>query len=317
MIDQPTVLILGAGASTAVGYPTGHELTDRIYIKLSTLNNTHIASPLYKAAAAAGFETDHIIAFGKLLLESQALSVDDFLLNNHDFRGIGKFCIAHELIAIEHEDGLKLQGRGSWYRSLRLALGGSLDALRKSELKIITFNYDHSLQHFLYTAFRALGGNASEPGEVKTLIDKLEFLPMHGRLSPLSWQHPKGRSYGPIEDPIHIRECARSILISDEAVGINYSPSAPWDLIEKAKQVLFLGFGFHASNMAKLRLEKFEGSKSIAFGGSVMGLPPLQLADLKRRFGFHAFESIDVIFEKHILSTPIQPGFGAQLISVG
>ena len=134
MIHTPTVFILGAGASAAVGYPIGQELIDDICRKFEQRN------PFFDKALEAGFSENLIAEFRHRLFASQLTTIDSFLALEPDFRGIGRFAIAAELISYEHEAQLLSRGRNSWYRKLRHALGSGLNELRENRIKFVTFN---------------------------------------------------------------------------------------------------------------------------------------------------------------------------------
>lgn len=316
-ITHPTVLVLGAGASADVGYPTGKDLTNRICIKLSTKNNTYKSSALFKAAVEAGFSEDEVVQFGRDFHDSQVLSIDDFLSENLQWHAVGKFCIAHELIEVENEEALKEMGRNAWYRQLRHALGNGLEQLRQSKLKIITFNYDRSLEHFLFTSYRSISRATAQPTGVRECLNNLEFLHIHGQIGSLEWQEGGHRPYGPAKSAMEIREQSRRILIVDESENQRYLSTPPWEIIEWAEQVLFIGFGFAPSNMARLGMERFKKNEKIGFGATTMGLAQVQLSTLKSDFGFKPFDGCAALFGAHVLDDPIKPVFGqTKLITV-
>lgn len=87
------------------------------------------------------------------LQNSVAPSVDFFLENNEKFEEIGKLAIAFELILHEDYKQLRREQKKRWYETLfhLMVQGGRFD---QNRLSVITFNYDRSLEAFL---FRALG----------------------------------------------------------------------------------------------------------------------------------------------------------------
>ena len=117
MISTNTTLVLGAGASIAMGYPTGGELRLEL-LKLTNVDKRQfsIESGLY----AAGEE--HLQGFIDAFRRSQMYSIDAFLARRPEFTDIGKRAIAAVLLEREaacsldrwnHEDG--------WYQYCRAA----------------------------------------------------------------------------------------------------------------------------------------------------------------------------------------------------
>jgi hypothetical protein len=86
MISQPTVLILGAGASMHSGYPSGEELVHQI------LNVTVDYSDF-----PGGWTKENAEAFLKRLQLSGSSSIDAFLGLNDEDVPLGKYLIAKVL----------------------------------------------------------------------------------------------------------------------------------------------------------------------------------------------------------------------------
>ena len=84
MIENSTVLILGAGASTPYGFPTGEELITGI---LRGLNS----NPQKSRLMDAGFESAEINKFRVDLKGSKTFTIDAFLEYRPDMAKIGKF----------------------------------------------------------------------------------------------------------------------------------------------------------------------------------------------------------------------------------
>ena len=58
-------------------------------------------------------------------------------------------------------------------------------------LSIITFNYDRSLEEYLYRVLGALYNRDAEE-----LVQGLSIIHVHGDLGPLDWESQRGRKYG-------------------------------------------------------------------------------------------------------------------------
>lgn len=155
-----TVLVLGAGASAPFGFPTGQALKDRI------CSMTLGQAKSVKLLRTLGFEGNIITDFMVALRESGRPSVDAFLEYRGDFVDIGKAAIACELLPFEKTgrlfgDWIKKRANpdnkeGNWYDYLFevFADGVSFDTFDRNKLSIITFNYDRSIEHYLFTCLK-------------------------------------------------------------------------------------------------------------------------------------------------------------------
>lgn len=143
MISKPTVFILGAGASKPYGYPLGWELRERI---LALPDDCELFPKLDHAP-------NEFIQFKKALAESPAESIDAFLEHRDEFTRIGKHAIAAELLKCEQRERLYDPGNeDDWYRYLfnRMTAGVRFDHFLQNEVSFVTFNYDRSLEEYLF-----------------------------------------------------------------------------------------------------------------------------------------------------------------------
>ena len=268
---------------------------------------------MHNAALAAGYDAGDIERFRSAFHDSQLTTIDSFLNFHPAFRGIGKFAIAHELISVEDEQALLQRGRKSWYRQFRLGLGHGHEHLRQQNIGIITFNYDRSLQHFLYKAYHSVSKSSSGPEEVPLLMSKLGFAHVHGKLSPLPWQNPNGRPYGSPNKPEMYTQAAQGILIADEECTVTYDGVPLTQVIAEADNIVFLGFGYDPSNLKKLGLD--QAQRRIRFFGSGVGLSPTRQMELRTAFRFKAGKSIPAVLND--IGIPYiggnEPDFGGQL----
>jgi hypothetical protein len=149
VIKRPTVLVLGAGASAPFGFPSGRKLRDDIIAGL----RKETAQP-FQLLTAAGFDVNHVASFRDALRRSGQPSVDVFLEYRPEFIPVGKVAVAASLIPYEDETKL-WSGDDNWYEHLWKHLGPSLmDDIAQSHLSVVTFNYDRSLEQFLFSALR-------------------------------------------------------------------------------------------------------------------------------------------------------------------
>ena len=96
MIKIPTVLVLGAGASTDYGYPTGPELRDRILKGLD-----HPGSTMHQQLESVGYDEDRARTFRLAFGRHQLPTIDQFLGEHPEFGPIGTVAIACALFPDE------------------------------------------------------------------------------------------------------------------------------------------------------------------------------------------------------------------------
>ena len=103
MIETPTVLILGAGASKPYGFPAGRELLDEICASLkgNFLRRQWGRDFVELFHPPLNKDLDLITEFRERLYQSSKGSVDAFLEANPDFVEVGKLAIAATLVPRE------------------------------------------------------------------------------------------------------------------------------------------------------------------------------------------------------------------------
>jgi hypothetical protein len=241
MITTPSVLILGAGASKPYGYPTGAELLPRHFSWPTNLNQL-LRTLGITAEGLADFQT----AFW-----ASGLSIDAFLERRDELRTMGRTVIAARILHCESASDL-YPTADHWYELLINKLdAGPFSDIEANKVTIVTFNYDKSLEQYLFTALCNRHKKSYE--EVALLVSKLPIIHVYGDVGPLDWQSDtKGRKYGSGLVPDEVKKAAESINIiaegRDDSTALRHAREA----IERAEKVFFLGFGFHADNMKRL-----------------------------------------------------------------
>lgn len=269
MIMDPTVLILGAGASKPFGYPLGRELLLTIKKELS-YPESH---PLKKALIGLGINEKHIYDFRSELTYADPPSVDAFLEDRRDYIDIGKLAMAICLIRCEKDLTLfnihcEPAQHDSWYRYLMDKMHAlDLDEFKHNKLSIITFNYDRSLEHYLFTTLKHRL-NISDDNCASTL-SCLRIIHIHGRLGALPWQTSGGREYGPNPKPEETRMAAQEIkIVSEKDENANVFNDA-FNMMTQAEKIYFLGFGYYDTNLRRLGMARLVGKKNVTYGTSI------------------------------------------------
>jgi hypothetical protein len=140
-ISKPTVLILGAGASKPYGFPTGEELFDGVR-QLQVHEVSDEISPS---------QSDHAGPLQLAVRSSLHRSLDAMLERRSELVEAGKAYTARRLLRAEAAAREAVaDAPGTWYHILWDAMDlASLEAFRATPLKIITYNYDRSLEYAL------------------------------------------------------------------------------------------------------------------------------------------------------------------------
>jgi len=267
MITRKTVLVLGAGASADYGFPVGNVLKENIVgLDLADPKDGSREHCLRTAICSRGHDVEEFKNFQAALRMSGQPSVDSFLERRQEFMSVGLLAIASCLAPCEQTDRLfPKQGRDpGWYQMLFSALGWSslkagLGGLALSNLTIVTFNYDRSLEHYLATA---LSHSYNVPRH-ECAAKLLQAAPVHhvyGMLGGYPVNPRVGREYTEqLLDPADIQQAAGGISIVHEGSWNDEAFSLARDALREAEVVCFLGFGYAEINLERLTRRKVVG----------------------------------------------------------
>lgn len=252
MIKKRITLVLGAGASKPYGFPTGLELMQEILDDIKP----NVRSEFFKTLRDFDITEDEIDSFYSCLSDSGLLSVDAVLEHRTKFMRVGKIAMTLKLSEYEIEENLfKLDRTGkSWYQHLWIELNVPFDEFDKQKLSIITFNYDRSLEHYLYTKMRKLHSDKPE----SLCADKIKSIPIihvHGQLGEYWEQDDNWRSYekGIFRDQIEIISEQLKVVTEDKSTSPEYNRAH--QILSKSSEIHFLGFGYHLRNLERLKIK--------------------------------------------------------------
>jgi hypothetical protein len=272
-----TVFVLGAGASVPYGLPAGCELND--IIRANAFPYAHHVSTL-------GVDPNALRAFCETVDYAGRTSIDAFLEARRELVDLGKLAIAMVLLPREQTPLLfrdwpqrrlgrvkdpRKEKRGHWYELLfnMLTQGRSFDSIDLSGLGVVTFNYDRSLEHYLFTALANSYGRS--PDEVAARLSGMKIVHVHGSLGLLPWQRTSdGKPIVPYGDssPANVLHARDRIKILHEADQSSADFEEAHSLLVTAKRVYF--FGFHKMNLVRLGLPKMQVGGTV--GGTKCGL---------------------------------------------
>ena len=269
MFQQPTVFVLGAGANYELGFPLGSELMSAVGACMRMKGGrpcTEAADDFMRSIRNRfGDEANNYLNAGQNLVHvmPRFLSIDEamhYLSEDRKSIAVGKGAIVDSILRAERQSKLKLAQSDrpvlsgvekTWVAQFFSMLLSNLtkgDAARIFEnVTIINFNYDRSLEHYLYWALQT---EALIPeADAKEIVGTLAIIRPYGSVGPLNWQTGGGVEFG---------SGLRSIF--DLVDGIQtYTEQRNTQIqrlidqvLDDARLIVILGFGFHRQNLELL-----------------------------------------------------------------
>ncbi len=290
MIEKPTVFILGAGASVPYGYLTGKGLREDICNNFEQrIVNLVNSDPQYSSYSVEPFSKD-AIKLTETFFDSHTLSIDLFLARNPKFAEIGKQAIVTSILESERKSsfGEKMQDifkSQDWYSYLfdkmtaEMSDPESYDKFYRNEVTFITFNYDRSLEHFLYESLRNSFSEAPTD-KIQNQFNKIKIFHVYGVVDKLLWRDGSTK-YREIPSLTTINVLSRNIKIVHERSIPGDDIKAMKDIIKEAKRIYFLGFGYARENLEILGLPAVLGGQQIF--GTAFTFTNNEISEIKRR----------------------------------
>jgi hypothetical protein len=289
LLPEKTVFVLGAGASCAYGFPSGHELLQKV-------GRSAISNPPAFVLAACLAPPDAAKDFGTRLLRSGSNSIDEFVGDAPQFSLMAKCFIAEYLFRRENDaavcpDGTRYRAgeyeKGDWARELiRHLVQGGINQIKPAT--IITFNFDRSFERRIVTAIAARYGVSLE--EAHVAAKPVRVLHASGWMGFPEWVGGDAPSVKTVHwggegpEPSAVKRAADQIVFVHE-------PRADESLIparlaiREARLVCFLGFGFHPANLTALDLSNVvPGACRTEFIGSGLGFSTVEAQAIEARF---------------------------------
>lgn len=255
MIANKTTLIVGSGASVALEYPTGAQLREWI------IGGNWISHDLSEGTKRMQQQLSWRLRL------SLIPSIDAFLAEdaNVDLRDWGIVCIAGALLPCEAR---KKEHPPEWLRLVFNAIRGKKSAERAHRLKIVTFNYDLSIEYFLFHAFR--GAFKLDMSQAKAQLDEsVEIIHVYGQLGQIS-ELGGDREYGSEDYERDITKASKGLKIIGRAPDDEMFKRAH-EVIREAEFLAILGFGYDETNVANLKLVELAKDKHLFSTGWEMG----------------------------------------------
>ncbi len=153
------------------------------------------------------------------------------------------------------------------------------EKLQENQIRFITFNYDRSLEQYLWTVIKSSYNlNDTKIGEI---LRKIPITHVYGQLDPLPWQDQDSRAYGATLKPGNLEKIAERIKTINDSTQQEVINEAK-NYLKEASAIYFLGFGYHKENMTRLDISSLGADKRI--GGTAYNLRTAQRDEITLYF---------------------------------
>lgn len=222
------------------------------------------------------------------LARSNPPVIDYFLAHNPDLRDIGRFLIAWVILECEakHGHGRKNRNRvpgheqnhrDDWYRYLLSKLMNDCRApsdLCANQVTFVSFNYDVSLELGLYDGLTATSFFNNEPHNIQNFFSAERFLHVYGSVRDcppiklegvevllkgddvLRGQDSQWSNQQKLLDTIYSASKRISTIETHDKTTNEATIKAAAQIIDDARYVYILGYGFDSMNNQRLGLEQ-------------------------------------------------------------
>jgi hypothetical protein len=306
MFRNHTVIVLGAGASSECGLPTGADLRTRI-ARLLDIRFKHgyeqesgdydivqaLRLAVQKERPGAGDINPYLHAGWRIRdAMPQAISIDNFIdTHQGDVRLelCGKLAIVKAILEGEKSSLLYFDPMGrrrrlnfealdqTWYNTFMqlLAQNCTIKSLpdRLSKVSFVVFNYDRCIEHFLYHSIQNVYGVGESAAA--DLMSGTTILHPYGVVGSLPWKSgDQTIDFGEEASGRQLLELASGIKTFTEGTDPSSSDILKIrDHIAQASTILFLGFAYHAQNLELLNPSRNHPDPvSVRYYGTAFGM---------------------------------------------
>jgi hypothetical protein len=279
VIRTPTAFVLGAGASYCYHFPLGQRLCQTVS------EDFREGGGLLEAFLRnTTFTKGELEEFIRELQYSGQNSIDAFLENRQEYLNIGKAIMSFLLISYEQPDLLWTFQPNNWMRYLFERMRAStLEAFSQNEVAFVTFNFDRSLEHFLFESLKKTSGASDE--DVSAVLSEIPLIHLHGRLGFLPWQRTtSARAYSPEVNAEMIELSVQDIKLVHEELkdGRDKDFTEAQRLLGLAERIYLLGFGFGDVNVSRLGLPDLLPGRAVA---TAFGFTQHEVSSLNKKCG--------------------------------
>lgn len=258
MFNKKTTFILGAGSSVEIGYPLGSALIKEI------INLALIIYDKHEVKEIGLYKNDKLIELVKKLEQLGNDSIDQFLAINPEFENEVRTLICAVILLSQDRGVLETDNQNIWlFRFFHSIYDGYLneEEIRSSigNLKIITFNYDMSLEYFLYQKIKATSVLSKHFEYIK---ENLKIYHVYGSVYSIEDLDANYKRYNQIESILEAYKLINQGRCSIKAALPNKIKELTENNkvieirshIENSDNIVILGYGFNKMNNELLDL---------------------------------------------------------------
>jgi hypothetical protein len=314
MITTPTLFILGAGASKPYGYLTGAELRADIvknfytdFHKLSGIGSSNMSLD-------AEMANERVEYFVKNFDNSSLTSIDKYLAINPDDQYIGKIAITLSILKKERDSCFNEKTndhKEDWYQYIYNRMTSDIkkpddhEHFFENKVAFITFNYDRSLEYYLYNSFyhsfiqeeARIRNNMLVGNNFKKYVP-FPIVHVYGTVDSLSlsdWYNTSHNYRRKFESFRIVETLSKGIkVIGEERVGESIKDEIN-KLLPDYKRIFFLGFGYAQDNLDSIDFPNSINNKWKIFG-TAKGMTEREINEARSR--------INVNFPDHAKNYP-------------
>ena len=283
------VFIIGAGGGKPYKFPLGDELYKNI-----CNNYLGKVEAWLRNMDIYNFPRDVFIEgaeeYTNALSQTIGISIDKYLNINKKFKKPGIHSIISEIYSAEQDSFLPSNMnsnsiQGDWFTYLFKKLIQNFDTaedllnFNENKINFITFNYDRSLEHFLFENLYGVVRNANISRQrIAQVFNKIPFIHIYGQIGFLPWQkeiYDEKQNYYNAPESI-LSYGGKNILPMEVGLGFSKMIEIMYEerkdhielnlakqLIKKADRVMFLGFGYDELNLKILGIPETISGKQV------------------------------------------------------
>lgn len=299
-------LVLGAGASVAMGYPVGSEL------RAAILEDANGRYEEFICSDSLGIDARDINEFVDSFRASQMLSIDAFLARRGQFSEIGKRAIAAILLDRENKDLLhSCNHTDHWYFYFfnKVAAAHDWDSLSFEDVAVVTFNYDRSFEHYMLNALMNSYGRSFSEAYIK--LEQMKIVHVYGALGSFNKNEKDYFSYGNSLSQKHVSVASSRLKVIPEGRDGDETLTSSRLILAQSENIAFLGFGFDEVNLKRLNSiatcsSAYNDSVTIKFRrivGTCLGMTEAETVKAAKATVGNAFTRQDLSQKKIFYST--------------
>lgn len=285
MFNRKTVVVVGAGASSEFGLPTGGALKTEIASLLdirfadghSQSSGDHDICEAYRHAIqledARTRDINPLRTAGIQIRDAMplAISIDNYLdvhKGNHQIELCGKLAISRAILKAEQHSSLYVhrdrneqldfeKNQKTWINSFFQLLTENCPkeelAERLEGISLIIFNYDRCVEHYLYNALQNY--YQIRPEEAAKLIRIISIYHPYGKVGDLPFLDGQASvDFGAHPSPNRLLGISSQLRTFTEGTDPDESDiEGIRSNIVKANIIMFLGFAYHRLNLDLLK----------------------------------------------------------------